>query len=71
MPVQLTKLVMSASVTGAPDRLEPPADRQILETKTEPHRLHTVLLERVIPDSLVILAKERVIQSARRARRCP
>jgi hypothetical protein len=29
---------------GAPDRLELPPDRQIFETETEPHRLHTVLL---------------------------
>jgi hypothetical protein len=36
---------------GAPDCLEPPADRQILEVETEPHRLHTVLLEQVIQAS--------------------
>jgi hypothetical protein len=35
---------------GPPDCLELPSDRQILKVETEAHRLHTVLLERVIPD---------------------
>ena len=42
MPMVLMKPTMSASVIGAPDGLELPAERQIFEAKSETHRFHDV-----------------------------
>jgi len=62
MPVQFDKIGDVGLGDGAPDRLELPTDRQILEAEAEPYRLHTGLLERAILSSSPRKRGSRVIQ---------